>query len=96
MERAGLQEARLQIVDSKGSQIGKRKLKPRHLSRIIRDEIVRQFAASMSTEDVATVLSRQTGLKIPVRTIQDVVLAELIRKPPITAQSVLFINRKIA
>jgi hypothetical protein len=55
--------------------MGRSRVKPRHLSRILRQSIVDQFAACQSSEDVAEALG------IPVRTVTDVLLLHRNPRP---------------
>jgi hypothetical protein len=69
------QSGEVQAVDTAGRRAGKARVKPRHLSTILRQVIVDQFRACHSTEDIAE------DLKIPARTVSDVLLAEALRRP---------------
>lgn len=60
-------------VEPKGHGTGRSRTKARHLSQIVRQVIVDQFAATKSTEDVAETL------RIPARTVCDVILLDLMR-----------------
>lgn len=64
-----------QVTDDNGPKQGRARVKPGQLSLILRQVIVDRFAACHSTEDIAE------ELRIPVRTVTDVVLAEALRKP---------------
>lgn len=55
--------------------IGRARVKPRHLSRIVRQAIIEQFQIRQSSEDVAEELG------LPVRTVTDVLLLHDMRKP---------------
>lgn len=57
----------------------KAKVKARHLSPLLRQMIVEQFAVRQSTEDVAEEIG------VPVRTVDDVIKLHLMRKPPASA-----------
>lgn len=60
-------------IEPKGHGTGRNRAKARHLSQIVRQVILDEFAATRSTEDVAE------SLRLPARTVSDVVLLELMR-----------------
>lgn len=55
---------------------GRARVKPRHLSPLLRQMIVEQFAVRQSTEDIAEELG------LPVRTVDDVIKLHLMRREP--------------
>ena len=54
--------------------MGRVRIKPRHLSRVVRQTIIDQFQVRQSSEDVA----EEMGL--PVRTVTDVLLLHELRR----------------
>ncbi len=65
-----------QPTENTKPKTGKVRIKPRQLSQILRQVIIDRFRACHSTEDIAE------ELRIPARTVTDVVLAEALRRPP--------------
>lgn len=64
-----------EAVEPQRKAAGRSRVKPRHLSQVLRQCIVDQFRACHSTEDIAEALG------IPARTVADVLIAEALRKP---------------
>lgn len=64
-----------QASDPQQKAAGRCRLKPRQLSPLLRQVIVDQFSACHSTEDIAE------ELRIPARTVADVLLLEALRRP---------------
>ncbi len=56
-----------QAVESAPTRLGKSRVKPRHLSALLKRCIVEQFVVRQSSEDVAEELG------LPVRTVDDVI-----------------------
>jgi hypothetical protein len=77
-----LKDLSSQPLDSAPPKAGRARVKARHLSPLLQTVIVDSFQAKRSSEDVAD------ELRIPARTIADVVLLEVLRqlrKPPASA-----------
>jgi DNA-directed RNA polymerase specialized sigma24 family protein len=68
-----------QATESTDHKSGRCRVKPRQLSQILRQVIIDRFDAYHSTEEIAE------ELRIPVRTVSDVVLHDTRRKQPGTA-----------
>jgi hypothetical protein len=79
-----------EVVENTTKRAGKPRVKPRHLTPILRRMIVEQFTARQSSEDVAEELG------IPVRTVTDVVLLEVARKGPVMQQLRPFMVKQAA
>jgi len=69
------QQIKTETSETKRRAMGKCRVKPRHLSHIVRQAIIDQFHARQSSEDVA----EEMGL--PVRTVTDVLLLHELRRP---------------
>lgn len=69
------QDPKIETVETKRKPMGKARVKPRHLSQIVRQAIWDQFQVRQSSEDVAEELG------LPVRTVTDVLLLHELRKP---------------
>lgn len=76
-DQDGISEVAESVDSAPGKRAGKVRVKPRHLSKILRQCILDRFEACHSTEDVAE------EMRLPVRTVTDVVLAALIRRSPL-------------
>ena len=74
-----LQDRSPQDAEAKRRTMGKARVKPRHLSQIVRQAIIDQFHARQSSEDVAEELG------LPVRTVTDVLLLHDLRRPVLGA-----------
>jgi hypothetical protein len=68
------QDLNLESTETKRRGMGKARVKPRHLSQIVRQAIIDQFHARQSSEDVAEELG------LPVRTVTDVLLLHELRR----------------
>lgn len=70
-----------QVCENTRKEVGRVRVKPRQLSQILRQVIIDRFDACHSTEEIAE------ELRIPVRTVSDVILHDTRRKQPGTAPS---------
>lgn len=75
MDKLPNQSPNPQAIEPAANGAGRARVKPRQLSPILRQVIVDRFAACHSTEDIAE------ELRIPARTVTDVVLVAALRKP---------------
>lgn len=69
------QDAAPQHAEEKRKPMGKARVKPRHLSQLVRQAIIDQFQVRQSSEDIAEELG------IPVGTVRDVLLLHQLRGP---------------
>ncbi len=83
-------DTKSEALETKRRGMGKARLKPRHLSQIVKQVIVDSFHARQSSEDVAEELG------LPVRTVTDVLLLHELRKPVASAVGPLLIQRRTA
>ena len=74
METQAIHERSPEGSEGKRKPAGKVRLKPRHLSPMVRQLIIDQFQARQSSEDVAEELG------LPIRTITDVLLLYDLRR----------------
>ena len=65
-----------QPVESNKPRAGKSRVKARQLSQALHRVIIERFHATASSEDVAE------ELRIPARTVSDVVMAAILRRAP--------------
>ena len=81
-----------QAVETATPKTGKsrERVKARHLSPLLRQVILDRFAATMSSEDVAE------ELRIPARTVTDVVVAAMVRRGPARETNAAFAVRRSA
>lgn len=63
-----------QAIEPVANRAGKSRVKPRHLSPLLKRIIVEQFAARQSSEDVAE------EMRLPVRTVDDVIKLAILRR----------------
>jgi len=67
------QEPPPQAIETKRKPMGRVRVKPRHLSTVVRQSIIDQFQVRQSSEDIAEELG------IPVGTVRDVLLLHQMR-----------------
>jgi DNA-directed RNA polymerase specialized sigma24 family protein len=67
------QSGNSQAIESATPRAGRSRVKPRHLSPLLKRLIVEQFAARQSSEDVAE------DMRLPVRTVDDVIKLAILR-----------------
>lgn len=82
------QDTKLDAVGIPKKPMSRARVKPRHLSQLVRQTIIDQFHARQSSEDVA----EEMGL--PVRTVTDVLLLHESRKPAGSAMLPTLIRRR--
>jgi hypothetical protein len=70
---AGIQSGDSQAIETAPTRAGRTRVKPRHLSPLLKRIIVEQFAVRQSSEDVAE------EMRLPVRTIDDVIKLAILR-----------------
>lgn len=68
-----LQQVNAKVVEIKPTRAGKSRVKPRHLSTLLRRSIIDQFLARQSSEDVAEEFC------LPVRCVDDVIKLEVFK-----------------
>lgn len=70
-----LQDENSEVQAIKRKPVERCRVKPRHLSQIVRQAIIDQFQVRQSSEDIAEELG------IPVGTVRDVLLLHQLRRP---------------
>lgn len=81
------QEPNSETVEVKRKTVERCRVKPRHLSQIVRQAIIDQFQVRQSSEDIAEELG------IPVGTVRDVLLLHQLRKPPASVAMPMLVRR---
>jgi hypothetical protein len=70
------QAATSEVAETKRKASGKARVKASHVSPLLREVILDRFQQRPDTEDIAE------EMRIPVRTVTDVLLAAVLRKGP--------------
>jgi hypothetical protein len=89
MNPEGKQEPATEEVEPKRKSPGKVRVKATHVSPLVREIIVDRFRQRSSTEDIAE------EMRIPIRTVTDILLAAVLRKSPTPERGTLLPLRRV-
>ena len=85
-----IQEQTPQPAEDNRKPMGKARVKPRHLSQLVRQAIIDQFQVRQSSEDIAEELG------IPVGTVRDVLLLHQLHGPATPGVGPMLVRRAVA